>query len=321
MAGFTKALNGALFFAGFLPSFTRIGLVARRRSWEELTPDFAGQRWLITGASTGLGREIALTAAGAGADVVAVARSRDKLDALAAEAAAVPGSISPIGADLSLVAETRALVASLVEAAAPFDVLVNNVGVLFNEAGTTAEGLDAGFATNLLNQYVLTEGLRQHKLLSEEACVITMTSGGLYNVPLSISALQSHENYNGSLAYANHKRAQATLTTWWREHELDGIGFYVMHPGWADTPGVQTALPEFRKLLGTLLRSPAEGADTAIWLAAKRPGQDDDRGIWFDRALRPAHKLFGTKDGDDAEALVEYLDRTLANVSGDRTDQ
>ena len=314
MSRLAKTLNGAIFFTGFLPSFTRIGLAARRVGWESLTPDFSGQRWLVTGASTGLGKEISLAAARAGADVLAVARSRDKLEALASETAAAPGSISPRAADLSLVGATRALVAELAASNTQFDVLVNNVGVLFNEPTTTAEGLDAGFATNLLNQYVLTEGLKAHGLLARDGCVVTMASGGLYNVPLSIPALQSHEDYNGSLAYASHKRAQAALNGWWREQELDGVRYYVMHPGWADTPGVQTALPEFRKLLGTLLRTPEEGADTAIWLAAKRPEQGNDNGIWFDRALRPAHRLFGTRAGDSPADLVEYLEETASTV-------
>mgnify|MGYP001549883222 FL=1 len=312
MSLLTKTLNGAVFFTGFIPSFTRIGYRARRARWETLTPDFAGQRWLVTGASTGLGREIALAAATAGADVVAVARASDRLSALAA--APGPGSVTTRAADLSLVAVTRELVDELAADGRPFDVLVNNVRVLFNEQTTTPEGLDAGFATNLLNQYLLTEGLKKHGLLAHEACVITMASGGMYNVPLSIDNLQPETDYNGTLAYAYHKRAQAVLNSWWRQHDLDGIRYYVMHPGWADTPGVQTALPEFRRLLGALLRSPEEGADTAVWLAAKRPDQKDDQGVWFDRALRPPHLLFGTRGGDAPAALVEYLERTAADV-------
>ena len=44
-----------------------------------------------------------------------------------------------------------------------------------------------------------------------------------------------------------------------------------MHPGWADTPGVVTSLPVFHKVMGPLLRDPATGADTIVWLAATDP--------------------------------------------------
>lgn len=323
MPSISRILKGSLFFTGFLPSFTRIGYAARRAHWPPLEPDFEGQTWLVTGASTGIGREIALGAAAAGARVEAVARSADRLARLAAElderrskgSGGRRGEVRPRAADLSLVADTRRLTAELARAGTPVDVLVNNVGVLLNRPATTAEGLDAAFAVNLLNQFVLTEGLRDAGLLGRDSCVVTMTSGGLYNVPLSIAGLQSHAHYNGSLAYAGHKRAQAALTAWWRRHDLEGIRYYVMHPGWVDTPGVQTALPEFRRLVGPLLRTPAEGADTALWLAAERPGQDDDEGIWFDRSLRPAHKLWGTRSGDDPAELVAYLERTAAAVA------
>jgi hypothetical protein len=41
-----------------------------------------------------------------------------------------------------------------------------------------------------------------------------------------------------------------------------------MHPGWANTPGISAALPRFYRLMGPLLRTPAQGADTTVWLAA-----------------------------------------------------
>ena len=50
----------------------------------------------------------------------------------------------------------------------------------------------------------------------------------------------------------------------------DGIRFAAMHPGWADTPGLSRALPGFARLMGPLLRTPAQGADTIVWLAADR---------------------------------------------------
>ena len=47
-----------------------------------------------------------------------------------------------------------------------------------------------------------------------------------------------------------------------------GIVVHSMHPGWADTAGIQHAMPVFRKVVGPILRSDAEGADTIVWLGA-----------------------------------------------------
>ena len=73
--------------------------------------------------------------------------------------------------------------------AAPIDVLVNNVGVLLNEHQLSAEGHELSFATNLLNHYVLTTGLIERGLLAQDALIISMSSGGMYNVPLRIASL------------------------------------------------------------------------------------------------------------------------------------
>ena len=300
-----QAANGVRFFTGFLPSFTAIGHRVRRIAFEPLAADFTGQRWVITGASTGLGATLAVAAARAGADVTAVARSADRLETLAASTQDAPGSIRPRTADLSSIAANDALADALL-AEGPVDVLMNNVGVLMREPATTPEGLDAAFATNLLGPWHLTERLRAGGGLSSGACVVTMSSGGLYNVRLSIRALQRQERYDGVVAYAFHKRAQLAVNHAWRR-AADGVDYYVMHPGWAKTPGVESSLPALDRSIGPLLRTPEEGIDTALWLASRRPAQPDETGLWFDRALRSEHLLWGTRGGADEAAVLAAL--------------
>ena len=71
--------------------------------------------------------------------------------------------------------------------------------------------------------------------------------------------------------------------------------------------GVQTSLPTFRKILLPILRSPRQGADTIIWLAARRPAQADDR-VWFDRKSRTTHAYPTTRQPRTTiAALVERL--------------
>ena len=315
MNGTGDMLLATRFFVGFLPSFTNLGYLARRSLWQRETWDFSGQHWLVTGASTGIGREIARQAAAAGASVVAVARSEDKLAMLTEEAESLPGSIHPIPLDLSLVASTEQLIDEVLVQRPALNVLVNNVGVLLNTPSTTTEGLDTGFATNLLNPWLLTTEACQRELLTDDASIIHMSSGGMYNVPLSVAALESHDNYQGALAYAHHKRAQVELNAYMRRTEKGRRQHYVMHPGWVDTPGVETSLPDFHRLLKPLLRNAPAGADTALWLAAHRPDQRTPEGIWFDRALRSSHALPVSRHGDDLEALQAYL-KTRRNISG-----
>jgi dehydrogenase/reductase SDR family protein 12 len=311
-------LRGVTFFTTFLPSFSKLGYLARRRRWSPLAPNFHGQRWLVTGASAGIGLEITRRAASAGAEVIAVARGTESLRRLAGSLAEGGGAVHPWGADLSLAAEIAALVSCLADRSEPIDVLVNNVGVMLDRPRITSEGLDAAFATNLLGQYLLTEGLLAANVLAPGATVISMSSGGMYNVPLDLARLQGGEPYDGTLAYAYHKRAQVALNAYWRDRLGHRARFYVMHPGWVDTPGVQASMPEFHRTLGRLLRSPEAGADTALWLAAERPTQPTSRGIWFDRGLRSEHLLPGTRQGASAGKLVAYLDQQVDGVNPSR---
>jgi dehydrogenase/reductase SDR family protein 12 len=300
------SLRGAAFFSLFWPSFSNLGYLARRRLWQPVSYDFSGQTWLVTGASTGIGREIALSAANAGARVIAVARSANKLQALE-QAVTGAGRIEPQAHDLSLLGEIDQLAAQ----GPPLTVLVNNVGVMFERPELTAEGLDAGFVTNLLGHYRLTEALLANGCVATGSTVINMSSGGAYNVPLRLSPLHKMMPYNGTLAYAYQKRAQLALNAHWRERYWDRAQFYVMHPGWVDTPGVAQAMPEFRAILRPLLRDAAAGADTALWLAALRPAQRGSQGVWFDRALCPAHYLPGTRTGADRGELLALLEAAV----------
>ena len=91
--------------------------------------------------------------------------------------------------------------------------------------------------------------------------------------------------------------------------------YYAMHPGWVDTPGVQTSMPRFRQTLAAVLRTPYQGIDTALWLASERPKPATDR-IWFDRRARAQHVFRHTRRaGDDNRQLKRFLDRRLEQLA------
>ena len=95
---------------------------------------------------------------------------------------------------------------------------------------------------------------------------------------------------------------------------------YVMHPGWVKTEGVRRSLPVFYKIQGVILRSGAEGADTALWLASERP-EESGRNIWLDRAVRQQHVFAHTVEPKCSEAdLLEFLKRDLASANAGTRD-
>jgi dehydrogenase/reductase SDR family protein 12 len=253
-----------------------------------------------------------------GATVFALARNRDKLGQLAHEATG-PGRVEPFEVDLSLVSDTCRAVSELLSRGIKADVLVNNVGVLLDDLTLTSEGFEASYATNLLNHWVLTEGLITGDALARGGTVIEMSSGGMYNAPLLLEymGMKDPKKYNGVYAYAVHKRGQAELVKYWQQqYGARDLRFYVMHPGWADTEGVKTSLPNFRRRLHSVLRNSAQGADTALWLAATRPDKPGPEAFWFDRAPRPAHAFAHTSVTEHTPVeLAKHLSNEAASIT------
>ena len=99
----------------------------------------------------------------------------------------------------------------------------------------------------------------------------------------------SVSKYNGTKQYAIAKRAQVTLNEMLAQRYPE-IEFVAMHPGWADTPGVQQSIPLFRKLTAPILRTTNEGADTIVWLSCVHPLPGTNGTFWSDREVRPTHK-------------------------------
>lgn len=308
-----KVIN---FYGRFTPSYTKTGYYARRLTWPSSPQDFSGQHWLITGANAGLGQAMMTAATDGGAEVTAVARNEARLKTAIAELPAESAArVTAIIADMSLQQETERLLDELVANGKTIHVLQNNVGVLLNDHEITSEGREKSFVTNVLSHFLLTEGLLDQGMLADDAVIVNMSSGGMYNAPLGYQMLNNldSKSYNGKVAYAFAKRAQVALTNYWNEqHAAKGLRAYVTHPGWSKTPGVKFSLPLFWKIQNVLLRSPLQGADTAIWLAATRPDIDDEEAIWFDRKARPTHMYDRTrKPMCTTDELVAYLREEL----------
>jgi len=167
----------------------------------------------------------------------------------------------------------------------------------------------------VLGPFLLTKGLvplLEHGGDVGRARVITVASGGMYLERLHLDDLQmEREPYRGSVAYARAKRAQVLLTQEWAQRLRGrGIVVHAMHPGWADTPGVEASLPTFRKVVGPFLRTPEQGADTIVWLAASPEAVRSTGRFWLDRRPRPIDRIPRTRaSAEEREELWEVCER------------
>jgi dehydrogenase/reductase SDR family member 12 len=292
--------------ASVVGSFTKIGYHTRRRlfDWAPLQSlRLDGRVAIVTGATSGLGRAAAGSIAALGGRVCIVGRDPERTERVRSEISAAAGSaVEADLADLSSLAETAAFAARFAEAHDRLDVLVLNAGALTHDYTVTSEGNELTFATHVLSQFLLTRALRPLLQASAPSRVIVVASGGMYSQPLDVAALDPEPaTYDGTKTYARCKRAQVVLAEEWTRHLLGtGIAVNAMHPGWADTPGLRAALPGFSRIVGPLLRTPEQGVDTIVWLAAA-PEASDVGGLFFlDRRPRAKHRLRRTRRPDEA---------------------
>ncbi len=287
--------------ATVVPSFTRLGFLARqhlRDDWDARL-DGTGRTVLVTGATSGLGKAAAIGFARQGASVRFLARDRDKATRVRDEIAAASGNDDvDFGiADLADLDAVRLFAQWFNEGHDRLDVLVHNAGALLADRVVTDDGMEFTFQTQVAAPSLLTSLLLPSLRASDDARVIFVSSGGMYSEKLRPQAVEMGvDEYDGTKAYARAKRAQLALTHQWsRWLDADGIRVNAMHPGWADTPGVEASLPTFRKIVGPLLRTAEEGADTVIWLGLADEARPFSGAFFHDRAPRPEHKLGSTK--------------------------
>ena len=299
----SKALDAAV-----VPGFSKIGYRVRQLigNWQAISDfDLRGKTVVITGPTSGLGEQVARQLAATGANLVLVARNEEKCARVIDEIAPLCTGNKPVfvRAEMGDLESVRSACAAIQQQFAHVDVLIHNAGALLNTRQMSPQGIEQTVASHVVGPFLMTTLLLP---LMNGGRVVTVSSGGMYTSPIPVFAngesLELPANkYGGSKQYAIAKRAQVTLNEMWAQKQT-ATEFVSMHPGWADTPGVQESIPGFRRVTAPILRSAAEGADTIAWLAAVQPLPGKSGSFWSDREIRPIHKSSRTKKSDTVSA-------------------
>jgi len=305
----------ALIEAPVVTSFTRIGYAVRARldGWRPLGGyDLSGRVIVLTGATSGLGKAAAMQLADCGATLVLVGRHADRNEKAVAAIIESSGNlnVTQVAADMGDYEQATELASRVLAEHDRLDVLIHNAGALTADRRTAPDGTEATVASQVVGPFLLTSLLLGRLATTPQSRVLTMSSGGMYSSGLTVSGLQmSAAHYRGTEQYARAKRAQVVLNEMWAERfGTRGIHFHAMHPGWASTPGVDASLPIFSKVMGPLLRSADQGADTLVWLAADESPLQSNGGFWLDRRPRSTHKIPGTKKAETPERRQRLWD-------------
>ncbi|HEX9713480.1 MAG TPA: SDR family NAD(P)-dependent oxidoreductase [Actinomycetota bacterium] len=243
---------------------------------------------VVTGGSSGIGKEIARGLATADARVVIVARNSAKAEAAAEE---IGGSVDVVLADLSVQAQVRDLAARLLNAYPRIDVLVNNAGVYRLRRRETADGIEEVLAVNHLAPFLLTNLLLDRLRASAPARIVTVASAAHLSGHIDLDDLQMRRSYGHWRAYARAKLANVMFTfALARRLENSGMTANCYHPGFVETSlgsGNRIPVRPFFLLMRPFIRSAAEGARTGVYLATSGEVEGLSGGYFHDEVPAP----------------------------------
>jgi retinol dehydrogenase 14 len=246
-----------------------------------------GKVVLVTGATSGIGRQTAVQLARRGATVIVHGRKPERVSDAVAEVRAAAAGGAPVlsaVADLSSQRQVRELAAQVLQLAPRLDVLVNNAGAIVHHRRLTEDGLEYTFAVDHLAAFLLTDLLLDRLFESAPARVVTVSSTVHQSGFLDFDDLQGEHRFRGGAAYAAAKLANVLFAFELAERTRGrGVSSNCLHPGAVNT-----------KLLrhGWLVpfgAPPSVGARTSVYLASA-PELDDVTGAYFHgrRRLAPA---------------------------------
>nr|XP_053634814.1 dehydrogenase/reductase SDR family member 12-like isoform X2 [Cherax quadricarinatus] len=312
----------------YLLTFIRNGFLSASKMFKEddLEVDCSGRHYMITGANSGIGKCIATEIAKRGGTVHMVCRNPSSAEEAKQDIidASNNSNIFVHILDLSKPRDVHKFAQDFCKNNESLHVLVNNAGCMFNIRELTEDNLEKNFVTNTLGTYILTTQLLPLIKQSEKPRVVTVSSGGMLVQKLDYTDMQFEKMkpFDGTLAYAQNKRQQVWLTYFFIFPLHLSSSYTVLHftcvsPGWADIL-LFAPMPDFYSKLKDKLRTPDEGADTAVWLAVSPAAVQHPAGLFFqDRNPAPTHLPLAstkvtTKEKEEFMTALEELSKKFA---------
>jgi dehydrogenase/reductase SDR family member 12 len=295
----------------FWSSFDKKGFLRHQKDFSgpSLPDSLEDKTFLVTGATSGIGLEIAYQFAMRKANLILICRNQIKMQKI------IKGwnkeisdlKVTTLYTDLSDFDNLKTQI-SKIKKNILIDSVILNAGTMPLDLEFNIHDVELTFASHVLGHCILIDQLINKKLMNENGRFIWMTSGGMFFKKLKMNEV-NFENckYDKFKAYSNAKRAQVILNQE-LSNKYKNFTFLATHPGWVDTPSVRSSMPVFYKVTKKNLRSTLEGADTALWLSSVHEDKVKSGTFWFDRLEKDIYFFPLTKETkEERQSLVEYV--------------
>lgn len=273
-----------------------------------------GKLALVTGATGGIGKEIARGLARMGAQVIVGARSPDRGEATRRELTESTGNaaVDWMLLDVASIVSVRAFATAFATRHSRLDVLVNNAGVWMTDRRESPDGHELTLATNVLGPYLVTSLLADQLRASGSARVVNVVSA--LAAKYDAHDLQFRQRkFSGFDAYAQSKAALRMLTWGFaRRFASTGVTVNAAAPGFVKTDFNRDAHGFTATMINLMAKlfavSPEKGADTPLWVASAFE-LEGITGRYYD-ARKPQDGKFSDPDA------IAQLERFCAEATG-----
>lgn len=287
------------------------------------TPSPTPRTAVVTGASGGIGFELARVLAEEGCRLWVVSRPSTKAEDAVTRlqaAASRPDAVTFAPADLSSMAEVRRLAGDLTAELPSLDLLVNNAGAYVHTRTLTEDGIERTWALNHLAPFLLTHLLMNTLVAAPEPRVVTTSSNAERIGTIDLERAASGVPYSAWRAYGWSKQANVHFARELaRRAPAAKLRSYAFHPGFVDTgfgSGSGILSPLLSLAQRWFGRDVATGADTGIWLSRSEPAPNPNGGFFVDRAEQTASR--GGRDDAMTKELWERSESWVALSVGER---
>lgn len=273
-----------------------------------LNADLSGKLAVVTGASSGIGREIARVLTAQGAEVILACRNLSKAEIVLKELlGTIPkAKVAIMALDLASLTSVRTFAKTFLEKHPRLNILVNNAGGWTTTQGISPDGIELTWATNVLGPELLSRLLLPALKAAGKARIVNVASTAAGGLDLQDIEFKMRK-YSGLTAYSQTKQANRMLS-WDLAGRLEGSGVVVnaMSPGLVRTELNRNAKGFLGMAFGMMVplmgKSPAQGADTAAWLASSQEIEGVNGKFWEGR------KEIACKFRSDTAAIKRLVD-------------
>ncbi|MDE2930673.1 MAG: SDR family NAD(P)-dependent oxidoreductase [Chloroflexota bacterium] len=240
--------------------------------------DLTGKLAVITGGSTGLGKETARALGNAGADVFIGARNEEKLENARLELlGAGTKAVYSVPLDLMEPDSVEQFANAVLDLDRPVDILINNAGIMACPLSRNSLGFEAQLATNFIGHALLTSLLAPALVRAKTARLVSLSSTGHHNSPIVFEDINyESREYEPFVAYGQSKTANVLLAVQAARHLADkGVTVTAVHPGMIETElGRHFSEEEWAGLMQQTkdldmpdFKTVESGAATSVWAA------------------------------------------------------